>query len=82
MPYGLRVCRELVRLLTRRRLKRNTLTYSPACVPRLSSRPPAVVFRVHYQELMTRNEEIERLKAVIEGVPGGNGGEQGGGVGP
>ncbi|GFR41223.1 hypothetical protein Agub_g1896 [Astrephomene gubernaculifera] len=32
----------------------------------------AVVFRVHYQELLTRNEEIERLKAVIEGLQGGS----------
>ncbi|KAG2499361.1 hypothetical protein HYH03_002936 [Edaphochlamys debaryana] len=31
----------------------------------------AVVFRVHYQELLARNEEIERLKAVIEGLQGG-----------
>ncbi|PNW85072.1 hypothetical protein CHLRE_03g170500v5 [Chlamydomonas reinhardtii] len=30
----------------------------------------AVVFRVHYQELLTRNEEIERLKVVIEGLSG------------
>ncbi|GLC35837.1 hypothetical protein PLESTB_000499500 [Pleodorina starrii] len=31
----------------------------------------AVVFRMHYQELLTRNDEIERLKAVIEGLQGG-----------
>ncbi|GIL43119.1 hypothetical protein Vafri_901 [Volvox africanus] len=31
----------------------------------------AVVFRMHYQELLTRNEEIERLKGVIEGLQGG-----------
>ncbi|EFJ42985.1 hypothetical protein VOLCADRAFT_107025 [Volvox carteri f. nagariensis] len=31
----------------------------------------AVVFRMHYQELLTRNEEIERLKTVIEGLQGG-----------
>lgn len=28
----------------------------------------AVVFQMHYQELLTRNEEIGRLKAVIEGL--------------
>ncbi|GIL72844.1 hypothetical protein Vretimale_4526 [Volvox reticuliferus] len=32
----------------------------------------AVVFRMHYQELLTRNEEIERLKAVIEGLQAGS----------
>ncbi|PNH12063.1 hypothetical protein TSOC_001001 [Tetrabaena socialis] len=31
----------------------------------------AVVFRMHYQELLTRNEEIDRLKAVIEGLQSG-----------
>jgi hypothetical protein len=26
------------------------------------------VFNMHYQELLGRNEEIERLKAIIEGL--------------
>lgn len=28
----------------------------------------AAVFNMHYQELMARNEEISRLKAIIEGL--------------
>lgn len=30
----------------------------------------SVVFKMHYNELLQRNEEIERLKAVIEGLGG------------
>lgn len=30
-----------------------------------------VVFKMHYQELLMKNEEIERLKSVIEGLGGG-----------
>jgi len=33
------------------------------------SSPPAV-FDLHFKELMARNEEIGRLKAVIEGLGG------------
>jgi hypothetical protein len=29
---------------------------------------------MHYKELLSRNEEIERLKAIIEGLGGGGGG--------
>lgn len=32
----------------------------------------AVVFNMHYQELINRNEEIDRLKAVIEGMDTGH----------
>lgn len=28
----------------------------------------AVVFNMHYNELLVKNDEIERLKAVIEGM--------------
>ncbi len=31
----------------------------------------AVVFKTHYQELLLRNDEIARLKAVIEGMQTG-----------
>jgi hypothetical protein len=33
---------------------------------------PAVVFDMHYNELLLKNEEIERLKTVIEGLGGGS----------
>lgn len=33
----------------------------------------AVVFKMHYQELLNRNEEISRLKAIIEGLDGAKG---------
>ena len=36
----------------------------PVCAS--SPAPPPVVFRVHYQELITRNEEIERLRNLVE----------------
>ncbi|KIZ06652.1 hypothetical protein MNEG_1304 [Monoraphidium neglectum] len=52
----------------------------------------AAVFELHYREIMLKNEEIERLKAVIEGLGGGGGdvgagrsvvfGSSGGGGGP
>lgn len=32
----------------------------------------AVVFDMHYNELLLKNEEIERLKTVIEGLGGGS----------
>lgn len=32
----------------------------------------AVVFDMHYNELLMKNEEIERLKTVIEGLGGGS----------
>jgi hypothetical protein len=28
----------------------------------------AVVFKMHYNELLARNEEVEKLKAIIEGL--------------
>jgi hypothetical protein len=31
---------------------------------------PAVVFDMHYSELLLKGEEIERLKSVIEGMGG------------
>lgn len=33
---------------------------------------PAVVFDMHYNELLLKNEEIERLKTVIEGLGSGS----------
>ena len=30
----------------------------------------AVVFKMHYNELLARNDEVEKLKAVIEGLSG------------
>jgi hypothetical protein len=32
----------------------------------------AVVFDMHYNELLLKNDEIERLKTVIEGLGGGS----------
>lgn len=36
----------------------------------------AAVFDLHYQELMLKAEEIERLKAVVEGLGGGDSGTE------
>lgn len=36
----------------------------------------AVVFKMHYQEIITRSEEISRLKSVIEGLTGGGAASQ------
>ncbi|GBF92750.1 hypothetical protein Rsub_05119 [Raphidocelis subcapitata] len=41
----------------------------------------AAVFELHYREIMLKNEELERLKAVIEGLGGGGGITGGGGGG-
>jgi hypothetical protein len=43
----------------------------PACAT-CSFLLPAVVFDMHYNELLLKNEEIERLKTVIEGLGGGS----------
>jgi hypothetical protein len=46
------------------------LPLMPRCRPALPSCRPAhtVVFDMHYNELLLKNEEIERLKTVIEGL--------------
>lgn len=41
-------------------------------VPCLCCHAAAVVFDMHYNELLMKNEEIERLKTVIEGLGGGS----------
>lgn len=39
-----------------------------APLPPLRPAAPAVVFKMHYNELLAKTEEVQKLKAIIEGL--------------